>query len=317
MKYELYFHNDFDGHASAAVFLNFLKKRGDDASSINPVDHEIKAEWPKLNPKDDFAVFDFYFHPRATYFFDHHRTTFIKEVWRKKFKESSTYYLKPEYPSCCGLVGKMLERDHQYFPDKKIKELIKWLDIVDGAQYKSAKQAILMKEPALRINAYIDYAIKRGQKTDWIVRELASKSIGLIAKNPKIISFYKKTVKENKKSMIFYQKNLQIFMNTSFIDLSKARVARLRAAPYFLQPKALYNITIKNKDGGYRISIGSNPWLKVKSRIDLGSVLRKFCGGGGHHGAAGGFVKSKKEAQRVIDSVVLALTKKKYDGFRL
>jgi hypothetical protein len=317
MKYDLYFHNDFDGHASAAVFLNFLKTRGDDVSSINPVDHEIRGQWPGLKPGNSFAVFDFYFHPRAKYFFDHHQTTFIKEEWKKKFKESSFYYLKPKYLSCCGLVGAMLKRDHQYLPNKNIKELMKWLDIVDGAKYKSAKQAILMKEPALKINAYIDSAIKSGQKTDWIVEELASKSIALIAKNPKIISFYEKTVNENKKSMIFYKKSLQIFMNTSFIDLSKTRVARLRTAPYFLQPKLLYNITIKNKDGGYRISIGSNPWINTRSKVDLGLILRRFCGGGGHYGAAGGFVKSKKEAQAVIDSVIFALTKKKYDGFRL
>ena len=42
MTYDLYFHNDFDGHASAAVMLSFLGGRGDRIGHFVPVDFDLQ-----------------------------------------------------------------------------------------------------------------------------------------------------------------------------------------------------------------------------------------------------------------------------------
>ncbi len=317
MDYDLYFHNDFDGHASAAVFLNFLKSRGDNVKNYFPVDHEIKPRWETFKFKNHFAVFDFYFHPKAAYFFDHHATTFIKESWKKSFRPSKFFFLEPNYFSCCRLVLDSLVREYRFKTTDNFTELMDWLDVIDGAKYGSGKQAIELKEPALRIDAYIDFAIKRNMATTWIVKALSTKGLGRVAKDRRVVLAYKKTLKENKKSLAYYQKNLKVFENISFIDLTKARVQRLRAAPYCLCPELTYSITVKRKDGGYRLSVSSNPWHKKKNKIDLGVMLKKFGGGGGHKGAAGAFLDTSKEMNLCLKKIVRVLAKKDFSGFRV
>lgn len=315
MDYDLYFHNDFDGYASAAVFLDFLNNRGDNITGLFPVDHEIKPRWEKFKFKNPFAVFDFYFHPRATYFFDHHATTFIKESWKKSFRPSKLYFLKPSYFSCCHMVLDSLVKEYKFKPAPNLAELTDWLDVIDGAKYGSGKQAIELKEPALRIDAYVDFAAKNNLDATWIVKELKDKDLRRVAEDRRVVMAYKKALEENKKSLAYYQKNLKVFENISFIDLTKTKVQRLRAAPYYLCPKLAYSITVKRKDHGYRLSVGSNPWHKKKNKIDLGVMLKEFCGGGGHKGAAGAFLNTTKEMNQCLRKIVKVLAKKDFSGF--
>src|SRR5271155_4749866 len=101
MLYDIYFHNDFDGRASAAVMLAFLRSRGDDIEHFIPVKYDIipvgtKKQWlddkfleknklfrGKHNPA---IIVDFPYHPQAAFWFDHHLRPFRKPGWEKKFK---------------------------------------------------------------------------------------------------------------------------------------------------------------------------------------------------------------------------------------
>lgn len=312
MKFDLYFHNDFDGRASAAVFLDFLKSRGDGIANFYRVDHWIGQNWDGLvrASKNPVAIFDFYFHPKAEFFFDHHATTFVKKGWDKIFRATKFHHLRPEYKSCCRLVAEALKKNFGYRAPAHIKELMSWLDVVDGAMYSSARQTIELAEPALQIDSYID-SKSRSHTLSWLVKRLSEEFLDEVARDPRIQSTLKRVRARIKEGLDFARKNLQIYDKVVFLDLSRSVVSRVRFAPHYLYPDLSYVVTLMKDGRGYRIAIGGNPWKKNSCKVDLGGYVRKFYGGGGHKRAAGiAGIKTRETGLRIVEELIEFLGKK-------
>src|SRR5271170_6585603 len=191
MNYDISFHNDFDGRASAAIVLAFLRSRGDDIEHYVPIKYDIIPQW--LNEKflekhkifrdgqrarhNPAIIVDFPFHPQAAFWFDHHIRPFRKPGWEKKFKPDESHRFAPEYRSACHLVYDSLSEGFGWKPPAHLRELVKWLDIIDFANYKSAKQTIEMKEPALQANVFIENTSDDFAMTVATIRFLAEKSL--------------------------------------------------------------------------------------------------------------------------------------------
>ena len=133
MTYDLYFHNDFDGWASAAVMVSFFECRGDRIGHFVPVDFDLQSQWLD----DDFftnhrlfkgrrnapVVLDFPFHPGTAFWFDHHLSPFKKEAWRKSSVSDKTHAYRPQYFSCCHMTYDMLKRNFKWRPPAYFKQL--------------------------------------------------------------------------------------------------------------------------------------------------------------------------------------------------
>lgn len=319
MKYDIYFHNDFDGRASAAVMLNFLERRGDSITRWIPVEHGLtnsprnSTSWigRKLAPskkRNPAIVVDFSYHPEAVFWFDHHETAFKKKEWRKKFRQTKFHCWDPKAPSACGLIVKSLKKNFGYKPTQHILELAKWLDITDGANYRSARQAIEKKEPALQIEEFIDE--KKGKDVLlWLIKAMSTKPLAEIARMPAI----KKSAgayQERKKAMLkFYRSALQITGRLGFIDISKSGPDS-RFAPYYLYPKLRHALTLK-KDSArdFRLSFNANSWRRKENKIHIGKYLRDNFGGGGHHDAGGATFASRKLAEKAAQKIIKNFSK--------
>jgi oligoribonuclease NrnB/cAMP/cGMP phosphodiesterase (DHH superfamily) len=322
-KYDIYFHNDFDGRASAAVVLAFLRSRSDDIEHFIPVNFYLTEQWldekffekhklfkGKRNPA---IVVDFLYHPAATFWFDHHPTTFKKEIWRKKFKPDKFHHLDPSYPSNCHFTYTALKSDFGWKPEKHIKELIYWADIIDGAQYKTPQQTIEVKEPGLQIAAFVDMTDHDEEETVAIIKLLAEKPLSEIAKLKKVQRAAQETRRMNLKSLRYYKKHLRIFGDATFIDLTESDLKTLRYAPYYLKPKIMYAVRLTKKEGLYHLGIGANPWIKGAARkahhdAHAGEILKKY-GGGGHKGAGAVEFKTKAAAEHAVKEIVPLLNK--------
>src|SRR6185369_9979826 len=101
-------------------------------------------------------VVDFPFHPKAAWWFDHHGGPFRKKGWKEKFKPSKFLHHDPDYASCCGQVVAVLRKEFGWKPPAQLKEMVKWGDILDGAQYRSARQTMELKEPALQVDVFFE-----------------------------------------------------------------------------------------------------------------------------------------------------------------
>jgi hypothetical protein len=324
MLYDLYFHDDFDGRAAGAVMLSFLRSRGDDIEHYVPVNYDILPQWSgegffkknrlfrgKHNPA---IVVDFLYHPKAAWWFDHHPTAFRNEAWRKRFKPSKFHHFGPEYKSACHLVEAALKADFGWKPPKHFKGLVAWLDIYDGANYRSPGQTFDLRQPGLAIAAFID---DKGRKekymTDaWLVGQIVRKPLSVIAKDRKVKSILKAIEKKTEAGLLFYRKNLKVSGDVAFINLGSQNIGQLRFVPFYFHPKLKYAVKLtRESDSHYHLVAGVSPWQRGESKIHIGEMLKKhFKGAGGHKTVGGAEFKTRKEALAAAEKVVAILSNK-------
>lgn len=321
MLYDIYFHNDFDGRASAAVMLNFLRSRGDDIEHYVPVKYDIIPQWldehffekhklfkGKRNPA---IIVDFPYHPGTKFWFEHHPTTFKKESWQKNFKPTKYLHYEPKYKSACHVVYAALQNDFGWKPPKHFVELVRWLDIIDGADYASARQTIEMKEPAIQVNNFIEEKSEDLAATIRTIKALSQESLAQFSREPAVKKVVQKLRRDTQVALTFYKNKLEKFGKVMVIDLSLFPFRDLgHYAPYYLYPKLLYAIRFHPFPGRklFHVNVGSNPWRKLENKKDIGELLREY-GGGGHFGVGGVEFKSKKETLQAIQEFITFLNR--------
>lgn len=324
MKYDLYFHDDFDGRACAAVFLDFFRqqKQNNSIARFIPVSYPVPQEWSH----DDFfsrpnilggdgnpaIIVDFRYHPSAFFWIDHHATPFLIPDWQYRYTPSSHHNWDPSYLSCCRQVIALLTRFFDYRPPQHIIELGFWLDIVDGASYSSAEQAVFRAEPALLIDAFIDEYCRQEDQLLWLVEMLSLQSLDSIVCDQRLISYRDVFSFQLTHALNFYKSHLVISREyISFIDLScsKDSVKEIRFAPYFINPDVLVSVSIRARPhGGFHVNVGINPWRRdyfhvVYPGVHIGSLMQSF-GGGGHEYVGGTETYSHAEANRIAQSII-------------
>jgi len=316
MKYDLYFHNDFDGKAAAAIVLAFLESRGDRVEYYVPMDHAADhgrgAGYFNENffkGKNPGIVLDYRYHPGAAWWFDHHPTAFRTEAWRKRFRSDERHRLDPSYISACHLVYDSLRRDFGWKPLSHLKELAKWLDVVDGARYASAEQVIRFREPALQVALYADRGTEREREARWFIGLLAHRPLAAIAAEPKIKKFVAAFRTRLVAGLAFSKKNIVVDGRVGTLDISGRNLRSikegLRFAPFYFYPTLESSIRITEKDGRFNLGWGVNPWRKNNNRLDIGKILKEYYGGGGHRNAGGAGFKTHADAMNAIAELVV------------
>ena len=309
MRYDIYFHDDFDGAASAAIMLSFFESRGDTIGRLMPVNFRIKSPWHKTKFKNPAVVLDYPYHPKVTFWYDHHSTTFLKPEWRKKFRSSKFRKLDPGYDSCCALVLDALRDGFEFKPSAHFRELVRWGDIIDKANYKSPRQTIDMKEAAIALSVFIDENSHKRGFFNWLVPLLATRSLGEIARTHRFIDGIKRIRSQRHKVLSFYRKNLRIEGRTSYIDFSRTNLQKMRMAPYYFSPNLLYSVTLKKDGPFFHLNAGANPWRRKENILHIGNILGKY-GGGGHKDVGGVEIRSREAAEKIAREIIELLKKK-------
>lgn len=306
MKYDIYFHNDLDGRASAAMMLAYLRSRGDDIEHYIAMTYGHHDHWFDRNlfkGKNAAVVVDFTYHPGAAWWFDHHATTFKKPEWKKYFKSDPEHRLDAKYYSCCHLVYDSLRRDFSWRPGKHLAELAKVLDVVDGARYRSAKQTIEMKEPGVQMNAYVEGMPHDAREDKHMIELMATRPLAAVVRDSAIARSIAKLKKNVTRSLGFYKKNLEVSGRSTFIDLSKDPLnGLLRYAPYYLCPKSVYSIRVRRKGKLWYLGVAANPWRSRENRFDLGALMKKY-NGGGHYGVGATEFETREATLRAIKEI--------------
>lgn len=317
MNYDLYFHNDFDGVVSAAILRYFLKSRGDQIQNyfLMAYGDKLERKWSRLKlagkNKNPAIVVDFRYHPEAAFWFDHHPTTFIKPEWQKEFlstKEKKYHYWNKNYTSCGHLIIDSLKKDFGLKTPKFLKDLIKWIDIIDSANYKSAKQAIELKEPALKLAIFIDVNENRQKLLSILIKALSEMHFKKTIAIPIIKKGIKLIFKKHRRTLEFFKKNIKLFNNNriAFIDLSTANVLNLKQTPFYFYPKLIYAIFLKKKPSRFHLTVAVNPWRRKENNLNIGELLKKFSRGAGGHKDVGGMqIKNKKKALKIIEELIV------------
>jgi hypothetical protein len=154
----IYFHAPcFDGLVCAAIAQDHLETtRGWTIANIVPITYPLGDGhgWRSAAISPRAAVVDFLYHPRSTFWVDHHSTTFRTDDAREHFERSvndpdRTLFFDGECPAAAALLWRSIGAEVS--EPARYEEMVKWATITDSAGYRTVEESIFGDEPALRI----------------------------------------------------------------------------------------------------------------------------------------------------------------------
>ena len=324
MNCRIFYHDKcFDGACSASLFTRFHREcmRTADTFSYHGLVHRAGALFDERDFVDgENAIVDFKYSasPQVTWWFDHHQSAFLTPEDQKDFEAGQAdgsqrmrKFFNPNYVSCTSLIADTGRIDFG-FDTAPLNELIKWADIVDGARYKSAKAAVEMAEPAMKLTMAIE----------------SSADNNLV---PRLIPLLTEMSLQHVLDQGFVQELLGPLMDRHWpvLELIKQRATvdhgvitfnitdqptegYNKFIPYYLHPEATYNVGLSKSSFRVKVSVGTNPWTKLPaSKLANLAVICERYGGGGHArvGAISFSPDREDEARKAVGEIVAELRK--------
>ncbi len=307
----IWYHRDFDGIASAAILADVLRtSRGREDVRWSGVNHDRRNDWQGWARGEEFAVVDFFFHPRAAYWFDHHPTTFLTEEWRALYTPSERWHFDPDSPSCPPIVVRHAQEHFGYRTPERFRELVEWSNVIDAARFESAEQALFGDDPALRIMRALTVA----PRVDWsddIVRLFLEKSLAESAAEPEVEKRYQRACKNRDTALTQFEST--VVENSGRVllyDATSDRIRRERFAPYYFHADIQYSVGLLPTRAGLHITAAENPWNPPPAdTIDMGQLCERY-GGGGHRAVGGTNPPSYAEGRRMAQEIATLLRRK-------
>ena len=283
----LYHDHCFDGAASAALFSRFAESQFYPGAQFQFTGLAHKASQlfePSLFDGDVNAIVDFKYStdPRLTWWFDHHQSAFLtpEDAAHYHNDRSGRKMYDPSFRSCTMYIATVAKEKFGYeAPD--LSELVKWADIVDGALYANAKDAVDLVAPAMRLTLVIEGS--QGSETvQKIIRMMRHQSLEEIAADPEILKIYQPLYERHLKSIDIIGQNAKCDDGVVFFDLVGHDLEGYnKFIPYYLYPGSTYTVSVSTSSFRTKVSVGSNPWVKEPLKYNLATICERY-GGGGH-----------------------------------
>jgi hypothetical protein len=283
----LYHDHCFDGAASAAFFSRFVEaKLHPDAEFVyTGLAHKASQLFePGLFDGDENAIVDFKYStdPRLTWWFDHHQSAFLTPEDAEHFRRDTTgrKMYDPTFRSCTMYIATVTKERYGFDPED-LAELVKWADIVDGAQYANAQEAVELREPATRLTLVIEGA-KGSDTVQNIIRMMRHRKLADIAADPEIQAIYQPLYERHLASIGIIRNQSQCDDGVVFFDLVADKLeAYNKFIPYYLFPQSTYTVSVSTSSFRTKVSVGSNPWATQPLKYNLATICERY-GGGGH-----------------------------------
>jgi hypothetical protein len=283
----LYHDNCFDGVASAAVFSRLYRFR---------VAPDAFIEYEGLTHKagqriddDQFgssenAIVDFKYSstPKLTWWFDHHESAFLSPQDEQHFRAdvSGRKFHDPSFKSCTKLIASVGENTF-HFSAPDLAELIHWADVIDGAQFPSAKMAVELKEPAMRLMLVIEAAHDKSL-IHKIITLMQHHPLDSVLDDPEVRSTFEGLYQRHFESIDIMRERAQCTDDVVEFDVSDQNLDGYnKFIPYYLFPKSVYCVGVSQSPLRAKVSVGTNPWSPRERIHNLAKLCEQY-GGGGH-----------------------------------
>jgi oligoribonuclease NrnB/cAMP/cGMP phosphodiesterase (DHH superfamily) len=309
MDYHLYFHDDFDGIASASLLLNFFSSRLDNVVSFTPLNYtpDLKDNWLHYNLKKPFVIIDFRYHPNADWWFDHHPTTFFFHEWKENFVNDNQHNFNPEAKSCFGQILNFLKNKHGFTAPVQLNDFEKQADIIDSAGFEKPEDATRFESTQELVYLLVDNLYRLEVKTNRdaqmeVIRALAFGDIKKLVEvdYKEEIEYLKNRVKN---SFNLYKNNVKIIECVGFLDATNFDMAYKSFIGYTLYPELKYTVSISKENVSYHVHVGWNQWFRGENKINIANLMNKY-GGGGHDGVGGLEAETYAGALKIAEEIV-------------
>ncbi len=290
MRVRVFYHDKcFDGACSAALFSRFYRERirPDAQFEFMGLVHRAGALFNEAQfTGDENAIVDFKYSPSPaiTWWFDHHLSAFLTPEDREHFQrdQSGRKFYDPDYKSCSKFLADITTQRFG-FEQAPVAELIKWADIVDGAQYESAKSAVEMGEPAMKLTMIIE-SNQDPAFPERLIPLLAYQPLGQVIMEPFVAHRLPPLLERHARSIDIVRKNSDSQDGTIYFDVTNFDLEGYnKFVPYYLHPESTYSVGLSKSSFRMKVSVGSNPWTTTppEEMVNLAEVCERY-GGGGH-----------------------------------
>ncbi len=311
MKVRVLFHDHcFDGAASAAFVTRFLRDKFYAGAEFDYTGLAHRADQlfeDSLFDGDANAIVDFKYstHPNLTWWFDHHQSAFLSPEDAEHFRHdtSGRKLFDPSYRSCTKFISTVAkERWHFEAPD--LDELVTWADIVDGALYESAKAAVEMNAPAMKLTLVIEGS-KGPDLVKKISRAMQYQRLEQIIEDSDVQAVYHKLYQRHLRTIDVIRGAGACEGGVIYFDLIDHGIDGYnKFIPYYLFPDSAYTVSVSTSSFRTKVSVGSNPWVREPLRHNLATICERY-GGGGHPkvGAISFPIAAVNEARRAAAEI--------------
>jgi hypothetical protein len=286
----LYHGNCFDGVISAAIFARFFVEGIDRAAEVvfrgmvhgqgDPfgADHD-STFWAEQN-----AVVDFRYSPspRLTWWCDHHHSAFIRPEHREHFEGNPNpqHRFDPKAPSCAGLLARWLA-DRHGLDTAPFADHIRWADLIDGAHFVDAAQAVELAAPALRLMTLLE-SVPPEPLLELMLRGLGRGTIDEVHDEPAIQRALTPVMDRHHETIERFRERMVVERGVAYADLTADGVGGFnKFIPYYLRDGVRYTVVLTCTPQRAKISVGSNPWQRPEPLTNIADLCARY-GGGGH-----------------------------------
>ena len=288
MRIRVFYHDKcFDGACSAALFSRFYRERirTDVEFVYSGLLHRAGALFDEKDfDGDENAIVDFKYSssPKITWWFDHHESAFLSPADAAHFEQdqSNRKFYDPGFKSCTSFIA-MIGEQRFGFDSRPVAELVRWADIVDGALYESAKSAVEMQAPAMKLTMAIE-AIQDPSFVKEMIPLLATQPLAAILEEPFVASVLPPLLERHHRSIDILRQRSEEKQGTILFDITDLDLEGYnKFVPYYLHPDSIYSVGLSKSSFRVKVSVGSNPWSKREPTVNLAKVCERY-GGGGH-----------------------------------
>lgn len=301
MDCRVFYHDRcFDGACSASLFTRFHRECIGTAENyeyhglMHRAGSLFEENW--FHPTGENAIVDFKYSPspRVTWWFDHHLSAFLTPEDEAHFRAGQLdpdgsqgplamrQFFDPDYVSCTGWIAHIA--NIRFGMDlAPFAELVHWANIVDGAKYESAKAAVELEAPAMKLTMVIESA-PESSFIHRIIPLLTSVSLQEVLNQPFVQERLGPLLERHWEGLEVIRQRAHLDRAVITFDITdKPTEGYNKFIPYYLFPESTYNVGLSKSSFRTKVSVGTNPWTaKPASELaNLAAICERY-GGGGH-----------------------------------
>ncbi len=237
------------------------------------------------------AVVDFKYStsPKVTWWFDHHQSAFLTADDEADFRRGQANgltamrkFFDPNYVSCTGLIADVAAAKFG-FDVKPLADLVKWANIVDGARYESAKAAVEMAAPAMKLTMVIESAADHALVPK-LIPLLTEMSLQSVLDQPFVQNLLGPLMERHWAALELIRQRASMERGVITFDITDQPTEGYnKFIPYYLFPDGVYNVGLSKSSFRTKVAVGTNPWTKLPAEklVNLAAICERY-GGGGH-----------------------------------
>ncbi|QMV18105.1 phosphoesterase [Granulicella sp. 5B5] len=325
MDCRVFYHDKcFDGACSAALFTKFHRECVGTAAGFDyrGLVHRAGAlfdeSWWLADGENAVVDFKYSASPKLTWWFDHHQSAFASAEDEAHFRAgqvnadgspgplSMRQFFDPSYTSCAGWIAHIASAKFGMKLDG-LEELLYWADIVDGAKYESAKAAVEMEAPAMKLTLVIESADVSRQ----MIPLLTEMPLAEVLAQPFVQQELGPLMERHRQMLKLIGERAVCEHGVISFDITDQPTEGYnKFIPYYLHPEGTYNVGLSRSSFRNKVSVGTNPWTakRADELANIAAICERY-GGGGHArvGAISFPVEAEAEARSAAAEIVAEL----------